>query len=209
MADGARAKSASRCAGVGIFPFVRTTGVRMSLHFQRNADGTITGRNTETGYTVTLADEEEVQRLVYEDAGCEYNPPPAPPPPGFHRFALVHEEFGQGGFGDERYESLRTRPPTGCEPADWGCFALECERPGASLLSAVSDTVAEIRRDHGLVMNSLGVEKPDEWFGEDRNGYGAQVVAHLMLMSAHRAALLGYGRKDLVRLLDATGIGWA
>lgn len=183
----------------------------MSLRFQRNADGTITGRNTDTGYTVTLADEEEVQRRVHEDAGWQYTPPPAPPPPGFHRFALLHDGFGDGGFADERYESLRTRPPRGCEPDDRGCFALNCERPGASLLSAVADTVAEIRREHGLVMNSLGVEKPDEWFADDwfaddSSGYGAQIVAHLMLMAAHRAALLGYGRKDLVRLLDATGV---
>ncbi|SEQ15334.1 hypothetical protein SAMN04487983_1003192 [Streptomyces sp. yr375] len=178
----------------------------MSLQFQRNADGTITGRNIKTGFTLTSADEEEVQRLVHEDAGWEYTPPPTPPPPGFHRFTLVHDEFGYGSFGDEPYDSLRTRPPNGCEPVDWGCFALKCERPGASLLGAVSDTVAEIRREHGLVMNSLGVEKPDEWFGDDRNGYGAQIVAHLMLTAAHRAARLGYGRKDLVRLLDAAGV---
>ncbi|MER6710555.1 hypothetical protein [Streptomyces sp. NPDC000877] len=40
----------------------------------------------------------------------------------------------------------------------------------------MTDTVAEIRREHGLAMNSLGAEKPQ---------------------------LLGYGREELVRLLDA------
>jgi hypothetical protein len=30
-----------------------------------------------------------------------------------------------------------------------------------------------------------GVEKPDEWLGEDWN---QQIVAHLLLMAAHRAA---------------------
>ncbi|MEU5635664.1 hypothetical protein ACIA8I_24645 [Streptomyces rishiriensis] len=178
----------------------------MSLHIQRNADGTITGHNTETGFMVTSADEEEVRRLVHEDAGWEYTPPPPPTPAGFHRFVLVHDEFGDGGFGDERYERLRTHPPSGCEPVDRGCFALTCERPGATLLGAVSDTVAEIRREHGLVMSSLGIDKPDEWSADDRDGYGAQTVAQLMLTAAHRAALLGYGRKDLVRLLDASGL---
>ncbi|OQR62724.1 hypothetical protein B6E66_18495 [Streptomyces maremycinicus] len=178
----------------------------MSLCFQRNADGTTTGRNTDSGFTITSADEEEVRRLVHEDAGCEYTPPPQAPPPGFHRFVLVHDVFDEGGFGDERYEGLRTRPPRGCEPVDRDCFALECVRPGSTLLGAVSDTIAEIRREHGVVMNSLGVEKPDECSGSDPDGYDARTVAHLLLTATHRAALLGYGRKDLVRLLDATGV---
>ncbi|GGP53432.1 hypothetical protein ACWDY7_16925 [Streptomyces calvus] len=56
-------------------------------------------------------------------------------------------------------------------------------------------------------MNSLGVEKPDEWFDADsKDGYAAEIVAHLVLMAAHRARLLGYGRKDVVRLLDAAGV---
>ncbi|MEV8592804.1 hypothetical protein [Streptomyces sp. NPDC052012] len=177
----------------------------MSLHFHRNPDGTTTGRNDDTGFTVTNADAEEVKRLLYEDAGWEYTPPPPPVPPGFHRFSLVHEEFEATGFGDERYAGLRARPPQGCAPVDWGFFALECERPGKTLLDAVAGTVAEIRREHGLVMNSLGVEKPQEWLGGDRDGPAAKIVAHLVLMAAHRARALGYGRKDVVRLLDAAG----
>ncbi|MFF0461903.1 hypothetical protein [Streptomyces mexicanus] len=179
----------------------------MGLSFRRNADGTMTGRNDDTGFTVTLADEEEVKRQLYEDAGWEYTPPPPPLPPGFHRFCLMDDSFGAEGFQDARYADLRARPPEGCVPVDMGGFALECERPGKSLLDAVASTVAQVRREHGLVMNSLGIEKPQEWLGNDRNGYAAQIVAHLVLMAAHRAALLGYGRKDLVRLLDAAGMG--
>ncbi|MGW2046016.1 hypothetical protein ACWCPF_12630 [Streptomyces sp. NPDC001858] len=198
-----------------------TTGVAVSLHFQRDTDGTTTGHHDETGLTATSADEDEVRRAdededeargpAHEDAGWEHAAPapsPAPTPPsapGVHRFALVHEEFG-GDFRDERYESLRTHPPSGCQPVDFGCFALQCERSGATLLGAVSDTVAEIRREHGVVMNSLGIEEPDEWSRNDPDGYGAQTVAQLLLTVAHRAALLGYGRKDLVRLLDAAGV---
>lgn len=178
----------------------------MGLCFHRNPDGTTTGRNDASGFSVTHADEEEVKRLLYEDAGWQYTPPPPPVPAGFHRFALVHEEFGVAGFGDERYAGVRERPPEGCVPVDWGCFALECERPGKTLLDAVAGTVAEVRREHGLVLNSLGVEKPQEWLGDDRDGCAAVIAAHLLLMGTHRARLLGYGRKDLVRLLDSTGI---
>ncbi|AKJ09501.1 hypothetical protein ABB07_05530 [Streptomyces incarnatus] len=178
----------------------------MGLSFRRNPDGTTTGRNDETGFTVTLADEEEVQRRLYEDAGWEYAPPPPPVPPGYHRFFLVHDDFPGVGFDDERYASLRAQPPAGCEPADWDGFALTCERSGATLLDAVTRTVAEIRREHGLVMTGMGIEKPEEWLGGDKNGHGAQTVGHLLLMAAHRGSLLGYRRKDLVRLLDATGM---
>ncbi|GAA3194050.1 MULTISPECIES: hypothetical protein [Streptomyces] len=179
----------------------------MSLTFHRNPDGTTTGRNDANGFTVTHADEEEVKRQLYEDAGWEYTPPPPPVPPGHHRFSLVHDEFRTAGFADERYAGLRASPPEGCVPVDWGRFALTCERPGRTLLDAVAGTVAEIRREHGVVMNSLGVEKPDEWFDADsKDGYAAEIVAHLVLMAAHRARLLGYGRKDVVRLLDAAGV---
>ncbi|MGW3355015.1 hypothetical protein ACWDFL_06295 [Streptomyces bungoensis] len=178
----------------------------MELSFRRNPDGTTTGRNEATGFTVTLADEEEVKRRLYEDAGWEYTPPPPPVPAGYHRFFLAHDEFAGAGFKDERYAGLRAHPPEGCEPVDWGCFALKCERPGKTLLDAVASTVAEIRREHGLVMNDMGIEKPQEWLGDDKNGYAGQIVGHLLLMAAHRASLLGYGRKDLVRLLDAAGV---
>ncbi|MFF0889741.1 hypothetical protein [Streptomyces sp. NPDC003456] len=179
----------------------------MGLHFRRNPDGTTTGRNEANGFTVTLADAEEVKRQLYEDAGWEYSPPPPPLPPGRHRFTLVHEESGACGFGDERYAGLRARPPEGCVPVDRGWFALECERPGRTLVDAVAGTVAQVRREHGLVMNSLGVEKPQEWFDSGhKDGHAAEIVAHLVLTAADRARLLGYRRKDVVRLLDATGI---
>jgi hypothetical protein len=77
---------------------------------------------------------------------------------------------------------------------------------GRTLLDAVAGTVAEIRREYGLVMNSLSVEKPQEWFGDDPDGHPGKTVAQLMLMAVHRARLLGYGRRDLVRLIDAMGV---
>ncbi|WP_395758242.1 hypothetical protein OIE82_04775 [Streptomyces althioticus] len=184
----------------------------MSLQFRRNEDGTVTGRNENNGFTVTHADEEEVKRQLYEDAGWEYTPPPPPLPPGHHRFLLVREEDdGDCGFGDERYAGLRASPPEGCVPVDRGCFALECRRPGRTLLDAVAGTVAEIRRAHGVVMNAVRTDgRAGEWPGVDADraegGDAAEGVAHLVLTAAHRSRRLGYGRKDLVRLLDATGI---
>lgn len=42
--------------------------------------------------------------------------------------------------------------------------------------------------------------------GDYKNGHTAHIAAHLLLTGVCRARLLGYGRKDLVRLLDATGV---
>ncbi|MGW7254466.1 hypothetical protein [Streptomyces sp. NPDC054834] len=178
----------------------------MGFSFHRNPDGTTTGRNTINDFTVTDADAEEVKRRLYEDAGWEYTPPSPPVPPGHHRFALVDDAFDTNGFDDPRYTGLRAHPPEGCVPVDWGSFALKCERPGATLLDAVTDTVAEVRREHGVVLNSLGIEKPEEWFGEGKDGFKGEVVAHLLLSAVHRAGLVGYRRDDLVRLIDATGL---
>lgn len=99
----------------------------------------------------------------------------------------MHEEFGELDSEGERYADLRARPPAGCVPADRGRLVLEYERPGRTLLDAVTSTVAEIKREYGLVMYSLGIEKPQEWLGTDTNGYGARIVAHLLLTAAHRA----------------------
>jgi hypothetical protein len=194
------------CDVIDIKESISTSDFVLSLTFCRNPDGTTTGRNEDMGFTVTLADDEEVKQRLYEDAGWKYTPPPPPAPPGYHRFSLVHDEFAGAGFEDGRYAGLRSHPPEGCQPEDWGCFALTCERPKKTLLDAVTSTVAKIRREHGLVMNSMGIEKPQEWLGNDKNGYAAQIGGHLLLLAAHRASLLGYRRKDLIRLLDATGV---
>ncbi|MCW8383092.1 hypothetical protein [Streptomyces justiciae] len=178
----------------------------MSLSFHRNPDGTTTGRNNDTGFTFTDVDPNEVERCVYENAGWEYSPPPPPTPAGYHRFTLEGDALGSSDFAAGSYAELCESPPVGCVPENWGHLALRCQRPGDTLLDAVAGTVAEVRRDHGLVMNSLGIEKPDEWIGGEKDGYAGQIVAHLFLGAVHRARLLGYGREDLVRLLDATGI---
>ncbi|QNP69193.1 hypothetical protein IAG44_06880 [Streptomyces roseirectus] len=177
----------------------------MGLQFHDNEDGTFTGCNDATGFSVTSADEEEVRRLVHKDARRPCGPRLPPPAEGLHRFVLVHEEFEGGSFDDDRYDALRANPPTGCTPINWGCFALSCDRPGRTMLDAITETLREIRRDHGLVMNSLGTGS-QEWMDDGKDGYGAQIVAHLVLMARYRAESLGYGHAELVRLLDATGV---
>ncbi|MGW1613422.1 hypothetical protein ACWCQZ_29125 [Streptomyces sp. NPDC002285] len=102
--------------GVGLHAVVAGVDL-LGLSFHRNADGTTTGCNTDTGFTVTDTDEEEVKRRLYEDAGWDYTPPPPPVPPGYHRFALVDDSFGHGGIDVERYASLRENPPHGCTPS--------------------------------------------------------------------------------------------
>ncbi|TDU03703.1 hypothetical protein EDD99_2143 [Streptomyces sp. 846.5] len=178
----------------------------MSLRFQRGGDGTVTGTNDETGFTVTLSDEEEVKQLLYEDAGWPYPPPPPPVAPGHHRFTLVHDDYGcrERRFDDPLYDAVKASPPSGCEPKNlMPYFGLHCERPGADLLAAVTATVAELRSEYGLQMNDLGVEKVDEWSHDGRDGFGAKTVGHLLLMAAYRAERLGYTKAELFHLLDA------
>ncbi|MER6110662.1 hypothetical protein [Streptomyces hirsutus] len=55
----------------------------------------------------------------------------------------------------------------------------------------MAGTVTQVRREHGLVMNSLGAGKPQEWLGRDRDGYAAYIATHLLLMGMYRARLLG------------------
>jgi hypothetical protein len=180
----------------------------MGLTFRRNSDGTMTGTNDATGFTVTLADETEVERLVCQNAGRAWSPPPAPPPPGHFRFALLHV-FGAGRFSDPRYDGLKSAPTAGCTPRDWDWFAVECERPGANLLGAVASTVAEVRREHGLLLDDLGIEKVYEWFDDEPGGHGDQLVAQLLLMAAARAEVLGYSTDDLIRFLRVATDGAA
>ncbi|GLV90288.1 hypothetical protein ACR3S4_13805 [Streptomyces sp. CH8.1] len=128
----------------------------------------------------------------FADAGWRGGPP-APPPPGWQRFTLVH-----GGDGDPRHDTLRARPPQGCVVDESeGCFTLRCERPGGRLLDAVAATCAEIRDEHGLLMSGLGADGPG-----DR---GALNVGRLLLMAADRGPHVGYSVDDLARFLRTAG----
>lgn len=146
---------------------------------------------------------DEATALVQEAFGMTAWRPQPPPPPGWHRFTLIHCPVGpEPGFGDARYDRLKARPPQGCAPEEiGGYFGLRCERPGARLLDAVADTCAEIRSGYGLLMTDLGIEKLWEWSADGPDGWGAETVGQLLLMAAERGPELGYGVDDLVRFL--------
>ncbi|WP_234319323.1 amidase [Streptomyces sp. NRRL S-237] len=135
--------------------------------------------------------------------GPEAGDPKPPPPSGWQRFTLVHCPLeGYPGFDDPRYEGLRAAPPQGCAVEDFGgCLGLRCERPGGRLLDAVAELCAEIRIGYGLLMTGLGIDKLWEWSEDGTDGWGAEIVGQLLLMSAERAPKLGYGVEDLARFL--------
>ncbi|MFD7260613.1 hypothetical protein [Streptomyces sp. NPDC059874] len=154
---------------------------------------------------------DEATALVHEAFGLTAWRPLPPPPPGWQRFTLIHCPVGEcPEFEDTRYDGVKARPPQGCVVEEiGGYFGLRCERPGARLLDAVAGTCAQIREEHGLLMNDLGIEKLWEWSADGPDGWGAEIVGQLLLMAAERGPRLGYGVDDLVRFLRtaAAGIG--
>ncbi|MFD7625755.1 hypothetical protein ACFV7Q_06840 [Streptomyces sp. NPDC059851] len=148
---------------------------------------------------------DEATALVHEAFGLTGWRPQPPPPPGWHRFTLVHAPVGDWlEFDDPRYAPIKADPPTGCavEEID-GRFALRCERPGARLLDAVAALCGEVRARYGLFLSDLGIEKVGEWSEDGPDGWGAEIVGQLLLMAAERGPRLGYGPGDLVGFLQA------
>jgi hypothetical protein len=121
-----------------------------------------------------------------------------------HKFVRAH--VPHGGLpdpSDPRYDRIRADPPAGCEVTNCeGWFALQCQRPGLTLLDAIANTVAEIHRDYGLTFDDAGITKPFEWFEDGKNGLGARIIAQLLLMAHSRASALGYSADDMKRFID-------
>ncbi|MTJ62164.1 amidase [Nocardia seriolae] len=107
---------------------------------------------------------------------------------------------------DPRYDAIKANPPQGCIIGDFVySFGLECVRPGTDLLDAVSSTCAEVRETYGHLFADVGVEKVEEWSSDGKDGWGAKILAQLLLMSAERARALGYTTDDLIRFLRQVG----
>ncbi|MFB6616280.1 hypothetical protein ACFCV9_19070 [Streptomyces sp. NPDC056367] len=178
-----------RCDGGGLWTAVGDDGERREVRTAETAD--------------------EATALVQEAFGLTAWRPQPPPPPGWQRFTLLHCPVGEcPEFEDARYEGLKARPPQGCSVEEvGGYFGLRCERPGARLLDAVAETVREVHREHGLLMNDLGVEKLWEWSADGTDGWGAEIVGQLLLMAAERGPRVGYGADDLVRLMRRAAAG--
>ncbi|MFF0554310.1 hypothetical protein ACFYUL_35660 [Streptomyces sp. NPDC004311] len=185
-----------RRPGAGLAVRVARDG-RSGLWDAVGDDGT--ARVRETAETA-----DEATALVQEAFGVKGWRPQPPPPPGWHRFTLVHNPVDgrPPGGEDPRYAALRARPPRGCVADDVdGCFGLRCERPGERLLDAVAATCAEVRGEHGLLMNDLCVEELWEWSADGTDGWGAEIVGQLLLMAAERGPKLGYSVEDLTAVL--------
>ncbi|GAA5119702.1 hypothetical protein [Haloechinothrix salitolerans] len=60
---------------------------------------------------------------------------------------------------------------------------------------------SEVAAAHDLLLTDLGVEKLWEWSADGSDGFGATVIAQLLLMATHRAHQLGYTTADLVTFL--------
>lgn len=181
-------------------------GMGLTVRVQREDGGewTAVGDDGERREMRTADTADEATALVQEAFGLEAWRPQPPPPPGWHRFTLIHCPVGER----PDYERLKARPPQGCVPEDLdGYFGLRCERPGARLLDAVAATCAEIRAEHGLLMNDLGIEKLWEWSSDGPDGWGAEIVGQLLLMAAERGPRLGYGVEDLIRFLRTAAAG--
>lgn len=122
-----------------------------------------------------------------------------------HVFVLIHCPVDElpPRFEDPRYDAIKAAPPAGCVPADFdGMFGMNCRREAPRLLDAVREVCAEVRAEHGFLLNDLGVEKLWEWSGDGTDGYGAAITGQLLLMAAHRAGVVGYTVDDLVSFLQ-------
>ncbi|WP_432096059.1 hypothetical protein [Streptomyces sp. bgisy100] len=100
------------------------------------------------------------------------------------------------------FAPLRDDPPHGFTYSDqtWECYpGITGRRAARSQFHAIAEVAAEAARS-GVLLNDAGVEKTGEWLGHDEN---QQVVAHLLLMAAHRAAYCGLDVQDLTDLLHA------
>ncbi|WP_405135685.1 hypothetical protein [Nocardia sp. NBC_01388] len=181
----------------------------MSLILSYNQDPgsgqwTVSGDDGVKSVTVTHQSRDEAAAQVQEALGFRAFRPPPPLPLGWHRFVLIDSLIGSNGAApdDPRYDAIKAALPQGCTVGDFAySFGLECDRPGGHLLDAIAATCAELREAHGLFLADVGVEKVDEWVTDGKDGWGARILAQLLLMSVERARLLGYSADDLISFI--------
>ena len=96
---------------------------------------------------------------------------------------------------------LAAHPPEGLTyTADYGMPVLSGVREADSKFAAIASVATEVKARYGLAFNDAGIEKPDEWVGDE---HGQQVTAHLVLAAVHRAKHCGVPPEELVELMRA------
>ncbi|MEU4208596.1 hypothetical protein AB0F13_01105 [Streptomyces sp. NPDC026206] len=119
-----------------------------------------------------------------------------------HHVTLVHDNWP--AKTPDYYASLAAAPPVGFEFSykTWGYYpGISGSREAPTRFHAIASVVAEVAAAHGVLLNDAGVEKPQEWMGDEHN---QQTIAHLLLMAVHRAAYCGLTVDDLTEFLRST-----
>ncbi|MEC3920193.1 hypothetical protein [Nocardia sp. CDC160] len=181
----------------------------MSVRFSYDRDPEsnqwiVTGTDGVKSIVISHDSQDEAVAQVTEAFGLKAYRPPPPPPPGHYRFVLLDTWLGSGDArpDDPRYDAIKVNPPQGCTIGDFiYSFGLECVRPGTDLLDAISSTCSEIRETYGHFLADVGVEKVEEWSSDGRNGWGAKILAQLLLMAVERAHALGYTTDELMEFI--------
>jgi hypothetical protein len=136
------------------------------------------------------------RRAIGVRPGCEHQHMTA------YEVTLIHTDWPEKRR--DYFASLEADPPDGFEFSygTWGSYpGITGSREAETRFHAIASIVAEVAARTGVLLNDAGVEKPDEWLGEDWN---QQVIAHLLLMAAHRAAYCGLTVHDLTEFLLST-----
>ncbi|WP_424536225.1 hypothetical protein ACOZ38_40810 [Sphaerisporangium viridialbum] len=161
--------------------------------------------------TVTVDDPRmaawQLQELVAEQRVInvlDVSPPVLAGADGEPVFAFLLQFTTCGSDRDDLdvYAEVKAHPPSGCRwSPDPHRPGLLCLRPGSSPLDAIAGVVSEVRDRYGLgtELTDLGFDRLWEWFGDHERR--TELVAHLLLMAAHRAGLLGLDSDDLVKFL--------
>ncbi|UGY92375.1 hypothetical protein [Streptomyces gobiensis] len=101
----------------------------------------------------------------------------------------------------ERFAPLAADPPHGLTyEVRYGVPVLTGWVEAESKFAAIAEVAAQVKARYGIVFNDGGIEKPDEWLGDE---HAQQVTAHLVLSAIHRAKHCGVSTGDLMRLITA------
>lgn len=107
----------------------------------------------------------------------------------------------QPAAANPAYARLADDPPPGCRYQTIGSDpSLRCVGRGTSRFDAIATMITQIRQQFGLEADDLGFEKLWEWAGGRAHREG--LIAHLLLMAAHRARWSDVPMSELIGFLQ-------